>query len=135
LLNFFIRYLNYIADGSPSGQDWLEREQSLKGFPWKSGSERDTDGIVFWSKPFLVKDRNGKDLVVLLMDTQGSFDQQSSVKENATVFALSTMISSVQIYNLHSNIDEDDLGHLQLFAEYGKLALEEDSNSKPFQVG
>lgn len=69
------------------------------------------------------------------MDTQGSFDQQSSVKENATVFALSTMISSVQIYNLHSNIDEDDLGHLQLFAEYGKLALEEDSNSKPFQVG
>jgi atlastin len=55
LLNFFLRYLNYIADGSPPGQDWLEREQTLTGFPWRGGSERDTDGIIFWSQPFIVK--------------------------------------------------------------------------------
>lgn len=31
------------------------------------------------------------------MDTQGAFDSSSTVKECATVFALSTMTSSVQV--------------------------------------
>ena len=38
-------------------------------------------------------------LIVLLMDTQGAFDSQSTVKDCATVFALSTMLSSVQVRN------------------------------------
>jgi atlastin len=133
LLNFFLRYLNYVADGSPQDEDWLEREKTLTGFSWRGGSERDTDGIIFWSKPIVVKDKNGEDLVILLMDTQGSFDQQSTVKDCATVFALSTMISSLQVYNLQNNIHEDDLANLQFFAEYGRLVREDESNLKPFQ--
>lgn len=31
------------------------------------------------------------------MDTQGAFDSSSTVKECATVFALSTMLSSIQV--------------------------------------
>ncbi|KAF4016234.1 hypothetical protein G4228_007555 [Cervus hanglu yarkandensis] len=52
-------------------------------------------------------------VAVLLMDTQGAFDSQSTIKDCATVFALSTMTSSVQVYNLSQNIQEDDLQHLQ----------------------
>jgi len=52
---------------------------------------------------------------VLLMDTQGAFDSMSTVKDCATVFALSTLLSSVQVYNLMSNLQEDDLQHLQVF--------------------
>ena len=51
---------------------------------------------------------------VLLMDTQGAFDSMSTVKDCATVFALSTLLSSVQIYNLMTNVQEDDLQHLQV---------------------
>ena len=51
---------------------------------------------------------------ILLMDTQGAFDSQSTVKDCATVFALSTMISSVQVYNVMGNIQEDDLQHLEV---------------------
>lgn len=34
------------------------------------------------------------------MDTQGSFDSTSTVKDCATVFALSTMLSSVQVISI-----------------------------------
>ena len=36
-------------------------------------------------------------VAVLLLDTQGAFDNQSTVKDCATVFALSTMVSSLQV--------------------------------------
>lgn len=39
-------------------------------------------------------------VAVLLMDTQGTFDSQSTLRDSATVFALSTMISSIQVRNL-----------------------------------
>lgn len=66
------------------------------------------------------------------MDTQGAFDSSSTVRDCATIFALSAMISSVLVYNLTANIQEDDLQHLELFTAYGRLALE-DSGETPFQ--
>ena len=42
------------------------------------------------------------------------------------------MLSSVLVYNLTGNIQEDDLQHLEMFTEYGRLALE-DSGETPFQ--
>jgi uncharacterized membrane protein YbjE (DUF340 family) len=36
-------------------------------------------------------------VAILLLDTQGAFDNQSTVEESTTIFALSTMISSVQV--------------------------------------
>ncbi|XP_059142147.1 atlastin-1-like isoform X2 [Physella acuta] len=130
LLDFFLRYLS--AGGDP---EWLGDENSpLEGFSWRGGSDRDTTGILMWSEPFFLKLKDGEEIVVLLMDTQGAFDSESTVKDCATIFALSTMISSVQVFNLTQNIQEDDLQHLQLFTEYGRLALEANDNvSKPFQ--
>lgn len=113
--------------------DWLGDEaEPLSGFSWRGGSERDTTGILMWSDIFLHDYPNGDKIAIILLDTQGAFDSQSTVRDCATVFALSTMLSSVQIYNLSQNIQEDDLQHLQLFTEYGRLALA-DTGKKPFQ--
>ena len=68
------------------------------------GSNRDTSGILIWSEPFVVVGPEGKETAVLLMDTQGAFDSQSTVKDCATIFALSTMVSSVQVQCLHSSL-------------------------------
>lgn len=112
--------------------DWLGGDdEPLEGFSWRGGSERDTTGILMWSEIFLYE-KNKDKLAIILLDTQGAFDSQSTVRDCATVFALSTMLSSVQIYNLTQNIQEDDLQHLQLFTDYGRLALA-DTGKKPFQ--
>lgn len=128
LLDFFLRYMS--AEGDP---DWMGDDATpLSGFSWRGGSERETTGILMWSKVYTVPVAGGEQVAVLFMDTQGAFDSESTVRDCATVFALSTMISSVQVYNLSQNIQEDDLQHLQLFTEYGRLALES-SMEKPFQ--
>eukprot|EP00604_Paraphysomonas_vestita_P001002 CAMPEP_0174820200 /NCGR_PEP_ID=MMETSP1107-20130205/3884_1 /TAXON_ID=36770 /ORGANISM="Paraphysomonas vestita, Strain GFlagA" /LENGTH=411 /DNA_ID=CAMNT_0016035085 /DNA_START=508 /DNA_END=1740 /DNA_ORIENTATION=- len=43
----------------------------------------------------------------------------------ARIFGLSTLISSYQIYNVDKRIQEDNLQHLALFSEYGRMALGE----------
>lgn len=132
LLDFFLRYM-YSKYGTIQSGDWLGNEdEPLSGFSWRGGSERDTTGILMWSEIFLHDAPNGEKYAIILLDTQGAFDSQSTVRDCATVFALSTMLSSVQIFNLSQNIQEDDLQHLQLFTEYGRLALA-DSGKKPFQ--
>uniref|UniRef100_A0A3P8XDV4 Atlastin 3 n=1 Tax=Esox lucius TaxID=8010 RepID=A0A3P8XDV4_ESOLU len=129
ILDFMLRYM-YRKD---LDEDWLGQDnEPLTGFKWRGGSEPETTGIQVWSQVFLVKKKNGTEVAVLLMDTQGAFDNQSTVKDCATIFALSTMTSSIQIYNLSQNIQEDDLQQLQLFTEYGRLAMDE-IFQKPFQ--
>lgn len=66
------------------------------------------------------------------MDTQGTFDHTSTVMECASIFAMSTLISSVQIFNLSQQIQEDDLNNLRLFTEYAQLA-KKTGNNAPFQ--
>lgn len=132
LLDFFLRYM-YSKYAHHDVADWLGGDnEPLTGFSWRGGSERDTTGILMWNDIFLHDYPNGDKVAIILLDTQGAFDSQSTVRDCATVFALSTMLSSVQIYNLSQNIQEDDLQHLQLFTEYGRLALA-DSGKKPFQ--
>uniref|UniRef100_A0A8C5QM20 Atlastin-1 n=1 Tax=Leptobrachium leishanense TaxID=445787 RepID=A0A8C5QM20_9ANUR len=128
LMDFMLRYMY-----KTEPVDWLgDYNEPLSGFSWRGGSERETTGIQIWSEIFLVEKPDGEQVAVLLMDTQGTFDSQSTLRDSATVFALSTMISSIQVYNLSQNVQEDDLQHLQLFTEYGRLAMEE-TFLKPFQ--
>ncbi|KAI3362761.1 hypothetical protein L3Q82_001814 [Scortum barcoo] len=109
LLDFMLRYMH-----SQQSESWMGGDdEPLTGFSWRGGCERETTGIQIWSEVFVVDKPDGSKVAVLLVDTQGAFDSQSTIKDCATVFALSTMTSSVQVYNLSQNIQEDDLQHLQ----------------------
>ncbi|KAI1286189.1 Atlastin-1 [Halotydeus destructor] len=128
MLNLLLRYLQ--TNGS---DHWLGAPESpLHGFSWRSGSRRDTTGILLWSQPAVIALPDGREVAVLLMDTQGAFDGLHTVAETAAIFAISTLTSSVQIYNIFNNVQEDDLQNLEMFSEYGRLALKS-SAAKPFQ--
>ncbi|XP_055313934.1 atlastin-like isoform X3 [Sitodiplosis mosellana] len=131
LLNFFIRYLN-AQYKKHDASNWLESGGPLEGFKWRSGQKRETTGIWVWSDIFTHDYEDGRKVAIILMDTQGVFDHQTSTQNNILIFALSIMSSSVQCYNLMQNIKEDDLQHLRLFSEYGRLSLNRTSE-KSFQ--
>lgn len=135
LLNFYLQYLNAQYKRNDACQ-FLD-ENLRKCFSWRGGCDTpDTIGILIWSEIFTHDYDNGEKVAIILMDTQGSFDCNSSVRDCSTIFAMSAMLSSVLCYNLMHNIREDDLQYLQLFTEYGKLLLNDspEIGDKPFQV-
>lgn len=85
-----------------------------------------------WSEIFTHDCDNGDKLAIILLDTQGIFDDESTTKDYTATFAISTMLASVQCFNVMQNVQEDDLQHLELFTEYGRLAMEQ-TDEKPFQ--
>ena len=89
-------------------------DEPLSGFSWKSGADRHTTGIIIWSDVFLYDAPNGDKIAILLMDTQGLFDHESSPTDNSRIFSLSTLISSMQIFNLFNLIQENHLQYLQV---------------------
>ncbi|KAI1286286.1 Atlastin [Halotydeus destructor] len=55
------------------------------------------------------------------MDTQGLFDGQLSNDMRARLFVISTLMSSVQIFNAKSDIQDDTLQYLKTFTDYGAV--------------
>eukprot|EP00602_Paraphysomonas_sp_CaronLab_P005389 CAMPEP_0185020938 /NCGR_PEP_ID=MMETSP1103-20130426/3584_1 /TAXON_ID=36769 /ORGANISM="Paraphysomonas bandaiensis, Strain Caron Lab Isolate" /LENGTH=550 /DNA_ID=CAMNT_0027552149 /DNA_START=38 /DNA_END=1687 /DNA_ORIENTATION=+ len=151
LLTFFLRYLRHgssddlstawmTASGDALREGNVNEKKSspeegtgdLKGFAWCGGQSRQTTGIWMWSEPFLRKvSSHPEKIAILLMDTQGMFDNETTMTLTAQIFGLSTMISSYQIYNVDKRIQEDNLQHLALFSEYGRMALGEQNTDTP----
>ncbi|XP_044265988.1 atlastin-like isoform X2 [Tribolium madens] len=132
LLNFLLRYLRIKYLEMRDVTDWLKAEDGpLKGFSWSSGSKRHTTGIHMWSEVFLTEKPTGEKIAIILIDTQGAFDHQTTFEDCARIFAFSTLISSVQIFNVMRSIKQYDLTHLQCFGGYGSMMT--NCMSVPFQ--
>ena len=159
LLDLFLRYLRYseltATQPDDSDTDWIltgvsgiaqskleananvGQVNSHDGFSWRAGKDRNTTGIWIWGTPFLRKLPNSDEKVaVFLLDTQGMFDSETSQMLTASIFGLSTLMSSYQIYNVDKRIQEDNLQHLALFTEYGRMALKgsETESQKPEEI-
>jgi atlastin len=157
LLSWFLKYLNHhesmSSSTTPTDQNENEKDEGKKGgetkwygeesdstlgqngFHWRGGAERNTTGIWMWSKPFFLPRTNtttGKqeDIAVLLVDTQGMFDHETTMGLTAAIFGLSTLLSSYQIYNVDKRIQEDNLQQLALFSEYGRMAIQTEGKEK-----
>jgi len=146
LLSWFLRYLHHVGEKkveSPT-KKWYEEFDTLgnDGFDWRGGAERNTTGIWIWSEPHFVQKKDGQQIAILLVDTQGMFDHETTMALTASIFGLSTLLSSYQIYNVDKRIQEDNLQQLALFSEYARMAMTMDTDKgqpsttttvKPFQ--
>ena len=153
LLSWFLRYLHAMMNEqqeqkqkstdkeqgeteTSNDSPWYKQFDSLgnDGFDWRGGSERNTTGIWMWSHPHILstKDDGSQPLAVLLVDTQGMFDNETTMKLATSIFGFSTLLSSYQIYNVDKLIKEDNLQQLALFSEYARSAVttEEKSSKK-----
>lgn len=114
--------------------NWLGgADEPLKGFSWRSGTTRETTGITFWSDVFLCDHPNGQKLAILVVDTQGLFDTETSTADNSKIFSLSSLLTSIQLLNLQGLVQEDHLQYLQFATEFAKFTTSNDHLSKPFQ--
>ena len=151
LLSWILRYLkhqntnrsNTNGNVSNRSKPWyhsFDKLDSKSGFHWRGGSKRDTTGIWMWSEPFLIEanspgNSSEEPIALLLLDTQGMFDNDTTMKLTSSIFGLSTLFSSIQIYNVVGKIQEDHLQQLALFSEFGRVAAMKNNESthKPFQ--
>jgi len=147
LLSWFLRYLSYHSNIDNRHHNFMKNDLNSRfdrkkkwydlfhcvgnqsGFHWRGGAKKDTTGIWIWSHPFLLNKTNfdtgeNEEISVLLMDTQGMFDHDSTMKLTSSIFGLSTLLSSYLIYNVDKRIQEDNLQHLALFSEYGRVMLQ-----------
>jgi atlastin len=122
LLNCILKYLIH---GQSHPNDWLERDLPGK-FACDGGAQKCTQGIDTWHEPILVDTGNGEKVAVILLDTQGLFDDVSNVKDNFNIFTFSAILSSCIIFNVMEGLDERDWQFLECLIDFANQALSSD---------
>lgn len=120
--NFIIRHMRKL-ENERNGH--VDNDEMLKDyFTSRRGSDIQTIGVWVLNKVFV---HDGK--AIILMDTQGIFDQELNQAMTIALISLSTIVSSYQIYNLDKRIQEDHLCNMAYFSAYSSLISNKD-NSK-----
>jgi len=140
LLDLFLRYLRHddvdlggAEHWPPRGQGatcrpprwltaWGDAIRNEEGFKFAGGMDVCTEGIWVWSEPFLRR-VEGRDVVLLLLDTQGAWDPIMTEEQSATIFGLTSLLSSKQIYNINMQIQRDRVENLAYFMRFAQAAL------------
>ncbi|OCT59101.1 RING finger protein 112-like [Xenopus laevis] len=130
LLNFILRAL---ANQEKGEQNILgEWNESLTGFEWGSGTDSITRGIWIWNRPFILEFK-GKKVAVFVLDTEGSQDIGRSEDISIKLSALSMVLSSYLIFNVHSLLNSTTLDYLEIYLTFAK-EIEESSDGLCLQV-
>ncbi|KAL7286182.1 hypothetical protein TKK_0019550 [Trichogramma kaykai] len=121
MLNFFLRYMNSQYKLENRSKDWMSDEiQPLEGASWENYNME--IGIQLWSEAFKTELTNGEKVAILLMNTKGFFDCDSIMDHlSASALALTTTLSSMQLFFLPECMRKKCLQHLHFVIEYAKL--------------
>ncbi len=85
-----------LMEGNLNPNTSSNSEFTKSSFGWKGGKDRQTTGIWMWSEPYYYESSYGE-LAILLVDTQGMFDNDTTMHVTAQIFGLTTLVSSYQI--------------------------------------
>ncbi|CBY11617.1 unnamed protein product [Oikopleura dioica] len=137
LQNWVLKYLE--CGSAESFSEFLQNEENaeetVSGFKSIRTREPVTDGIDIFSEIFEFEHSVHGAVVVVVLDTQGIFSMNSDYSESVAIFAISLLLSSMQLYNIRGNMTRNDLEHLRLFASFGKMIMEMNPTAEltPFQ--
>lgn len=132
--NFIIRHLKNINKNNMNNVDSIDSTDSTNNinnirddilidyFVSRRGTDIQTLGIWALDEIFVY---DGK--AIVLMDTQGIFDQELNQAMTIALISLSTIVSSYQIYNLDKRIQEDHLCNMAYFSAYSSLISNTDN--------
>ena len=140
LLNFFLQYLQHRRSysfnqfGSINLPPWLKDVEKSQGFRFMAGRNRETTGIIVWNEPFLIRMKNQKELAILLIDSQGLYDQETSANDNVRLFTMVSMMSSTLMVNTPQQINSMQLSELKYFLKYAATSISTGSDSKLLQT-
>ncbi len=101
------------------------------GFSWNHETEPQTHGIWIWSKPIIIKQSIGKQIAIILMDTQGVYDEYTDLRDWSTIVGITLLTSSCFIFNVFTDVQEDVLQQLETFLNYGRLAVQTSDSKEP----
>lgn len=116
--NFIIRHLKNLNKNNDSSNS----EYLTDYFVSRRGTNVQTLGVWALDEIFIY---DGK--AIVLMDTQGIFDQELNQSMTIALISLSTIVSSYQIYNLDKRIHEDHLCNMAYFSAYSSLVKNTDN--------
>ncbi|XP_077170992.1 RING finger protein 112 [Paroedura picta] len=129
LQNFLLRRLRNMGAEEAS---WMGQEdEPLTGFEWRPGFNSATKGVWLWSQPFWITSEQEK-VATFVIDTEGSQDLERSKETSTKLSAFSMLLSSYQIFNVSSQINDSDLEYLEMFA-YAAEMVGKACGLKPFQ--
>ena len=105
------------VDGYVSGK---EEYGSNNGFSVSPGMNPNTKGILLWDKPFIIHGKDGREMCLLIMDTQGLWDYDTPNEFNVCIFGLSSILSSFLIFNSQGFLNTEQLKTFSNLSEFSK---------------
>ncbi|KAF6034849.1 ATL1 [Bugula neritina] len=120
LLNLMQTYLDYYQKNG-SDTNWEKTKMKIEGGKWKQSTESVTHGIWIWNKGFLIND-----IVIVLVDCQGTGDSLMSTPTlDNLILYLGLQLANVQILNLKSVLQTNDLERIYMCQHFSDLHLED----------
>lgn len=114
------------VDGYVNG----DASMSSHGFSVSPGTIPNTKGILLWDEPLIIHNRNGREMCLLIMDTQGLWDYDTPNEFNVCIFGLSSILSSFLIFNSKGFFNTEQLKTFSNLSEFSKGVA---SQMKSFQ--
>ncbi|CAE7581085.1 ATL2 [Symbiodinium natans] len=112
---------DWVLEGDASRiHEGSKLDEACSGFAWRPGKDKCTQGIWLWSSPFVFRDQEGRKIAVLLMDTQGAWDDTMTKAQSATIFGLTALLSSKLIYNIQNRVEEDKLENMDYITTFAQ---------------
>jgi len=90
-----------------------------------------TKGIWMWSEPLVVKDDQGRDVNVIVLDTEGSGAPSANATHDARVSSLGLLLSSYFVYNSVGRIDDAALSTLTTVTHITSNMREDETDALP----